>query len=137
MPAGSGSSEPAEPKELQEFENNGCKFLAYDEDALTFEKNGANVVITKSKFVQSVRFSIAAEDIPSNNRISIDYDSSSAVTDALDYNYANVFYMQLMGSKGATKPGTNVFYPDDNNPHYCECAVSFGNQAPVVVKITY
>lgn len=137
MPAGSGSSEPAEPKELQEFESNGCKFLAYDEDALTFEKNGANVVITKSKFVQSVRFSIAAEDIPSNNRISIDYDSSSAVTDALDYNYANVFYMQLMGSKGATKPGTNVFYPDDNNPHYCECAVSFGNQAPVVVKITY
>ena len=124
-------------KELQEFENNGCKFIAYDEDALTFEKTGANVTITKNKFVKSVRFSVAADDIPSNNRISIDYDAASEVTDMLDYDYANVFYMQLMGSRGATKPGTNVFYPNDDNPHYCECAVSFGNQAPVVVKITY
>ena len=122
---------------LQEFTSGDCTFVAYEEDAISFSKTGNSVSITKNKEVQSVRFSVSTTEIGDNNRIFIDYDAGSSNNDILTYNYANVQYIQLMGSKGATRVGTNIYYTNESNPHYCECALSFGNQGPVVVKITY
>ena len=125
------------PKVMQEFTSNGCTFIAYDNDAVEFTKNGNSITIIKNKEVKSLRFNVSTDEIGSNNRILIDYDANATNNDQLTYDYANVQYIQLMGSKGATRVGTNIYYTNDNNPHYCECALSFGNQGPVVVKITY
>ena len=143
-----GSSNKLEYKELetsevqelpvwQEFITGDCHYVAYEEGAITFSKTANSIVITKNKEVKSVRFFVTTEEIGSNNRIFIDYDASATNNNNLTYDYADVTYIQLMGSKGATKVGTNIYYTNESNPHYCECALSFGNQGPVVVKVSY
>jgi len=124
-------------KELQEFTSGDCIFVAYENDAITFTKTNNSISIVKNKEVKSVRFSVSTDEIGSNNRILIDYDANSTNNNMLTYDYANIQYMQLMGTKAATKIGTNIYYTNENNPHYCECALPFDNQGPVVVKITY
>jgi hypothetical protein len=124
---------------LQEFTDptGNCKYYAYKKNALVFAKTAGTVRIVKNDFVHSLTFHFDATDVDSSSRVKIDYDDTNLPADFLSYNLADVSFIQVMGSQGATKISNNVFYTDMSNPHYCELAAPFGNQGPIVVKIVY